>query len=73
MAFAFTPIGVIVCARSCAITAASLAASITPCFVVPGRVRPSQVKTGMRFPPLAQRLAVRRVTGGAAALLDHVA
>ena len=34
-AFAFTPIGVIICARSCAITAASLAASITPFLVVP--------------------------------------
>ena len=41
--FAFTLIGVIICARSCAITAASPTASITPFLVVPCRVRPSQV------------------------------
>jgi hypothetical protein len=35
LAFAFTPTGVIIWARSCAITAASLAASITPFLVVP--------------------------------------
>jgi hypothetical protein len=33
--FAFTPMGVIICARSWAITAVSLAASITPFLVVP--------------------------------------
>jgi hypothetical protein len=35
LAFGFTTIGVTDCARSCAITAVSLAASMTPFFVVP--------------------------------------
>ena len=52
----FTVTGTSICERSCAMTASSLAASISPFLTVPWRVLPFQLKIGISISPLYWRI-----------------